>query len=463
MKLVSTPKLAHQYQVVRDDGLPDVRLTLFAVELLKSVSPSSVPIYMRELIACFDWAESDAILLRNRWTLLGPPTEVRNVLREYLTVAAKCKLTSRPDRVGLKVTYVCQTSETGINIRILLAALRRFYDHLIACEGYSHPNPLLQEDMARVASDLRNGYRQAVRAVEGRDPMPAASGVDPPAGIRLSANYFRCVDREWIPRTIDDPDFPQLVYNAGKEYGWGLGEICVVRILFESGARISEVLDLTAADWFVSQFMNQFVARNKGSFGIRTKRLVVSSVTAKLCRRYFDNPTEGRRAHDRQGLTLNDLAKLDSSSLEKIRVFLTVRGTPMNARLFRQGHWTPALRAAGIHASPHLARHWFVTNALRMIERTSKDENEIVRRKAELVQYIGWRTAERTLKAYEHVNRGENFVASTLTAIHAALKKREDAIKKDPSLLPAYRPVERPPEATDRDGELALLTGVYNV
>jgi hypothetical protein len=135
----------------------------------------------------------------------------------------------------------------------------------------------------------------------------------------------------------------------------------------------------------------------------------------------------------------------------------------MNARLFRQGHWTPALRAAGIHASPHLARHWFVTNALRMIERTSKDENEIVRRKAELVQYIGWRTAERTLKAYEHVNRGENFVASTLTAIHAALKKREDAIKKDPSLLLAYRPVERPPEATDRDGELALLTGVYNV
>ena len=44
MKLVSTPKLAHQYQVVRDDGLPDVRLTRFAVELLKSLSPSSVPI-----------------------------------------------------------------------------------------------------------------------------------------------------------------------------------------------------------------------------------------------------------------------------------------------------------------------------------------------------------------------------------------------------------------------------------
>ena len=48
--------------------------------------------------------------------------------------------------------------------------------------------------------------------------------------------------------------------------------------------------------------MNQFEAQNKGSFGIRTKRLVVSSATAKLCRRYFDNDAEGRNAHDRRGL-----------------------------------------------------------------------------------------------------------------------------------------------------------------
>jgi len=125
---------------------------------------------MRELIACFDWTERDAIVLRNRWTLLGPPTEVRNVLREYLTVAAKCKLTSRPDRVGLKVTYVCQTSETGINIRILLAALRRLYDHLIAFEGYGHPNPLLQEDMARVAKKSRFYLSRQFEKARGISP-----------------------------------------------------------------------------------------------------------------------------------------------------------------------------------------------------------------------------------------------------------------------------------------------------
>jgi site-specific recombinase XerD len=461
MKLVSTQNLDHQYQVVRADGLPDVPLTLFASDLLKSLSPSSVPIYMREVLAAFEWAQSDAIVLRNHWSLFGQPAEVRNVLREYLTVAAKCKLTTRADRLGVKVTYVCQTSETGINIRILLAALRRFYDYLISSEGYAHANPLLQEQMDQIRADLRDGYRQAVRAAEGRDPMPSVSGVDPPFGIRLSANFFRCVDREWIPRTIDDPDFPHLVYNAGKEYGWGLRELCVVRMLFESGARISEILDLTALDWSVSQFMNQFVARNKGSFGIRTKRLVVSSATAKLCRRYFDNDSEGRRAHDRLGLTLNDLTKLDSEALGKVPLFLTNRGTVMGAKTFRHGYWTPALRAANIHANPHLARHWFVTNALRMIEKTSKDENETSRRKAELVQYMGWRTAERTLKAYEHVTRDVNFVATTLTTIHGAMKKREDAIKKDPAALSRYQPVEQPNAARREDPELALLTGVY--
>ena len=291
--------------------------------------------------------------------------------------------------------------------------------------------------------------------------MPSLSGVDPPFGIRLSANFFRCVDREWIPRTIDDPDFPHLVYSAGKEFGWGLRELCVVRMLFESGARISEILDLTAQDWSVSQFMNQFVARNKGSFGIRTKRLVVSSATAKLCRRYFDDETEGRRAHDRRGLTLNDLEKLDAEALGRVPLFLTDRGTPMRAKIFRRGHWTPALRAAGIHASPHLARHWFVTNALRMIEKTSKDENETLRRKAELVQYMDWRTAERTLKAYEHVTRDASFVTTTLSTIHAAMKKREEAIKKDPAALSPFQPVEQSTAGHGEDPELALLTGVY--
>jgi len=174
-----------------------------------------------------------------------------------------------------------------------------------------------------------------------------------------------------------------------------------VRILFEGGGRISEVLDLTALDWSTSQFLNQFQARNKGSFGVRTKRFVVSPATAKLMRKYFDDDVSGRRVRDPQGLCLADLGRMGAADLAKVRLFLTSRGDPVSPRMFRSGHWNPALRAAGIAAPPHIARHWFVTNALRNIERTAKDQNEMVRRKAELVQYMAWKTAERTLRAYE--------------------------------------------------------------
>jgi hypothetical protein len=54
-------------------------------------------------------------------------------------------------------------------------------------------------------------------------------------------------------KSIDDPDFPNRVYAAGQEFGWSLRELCAVRTLFESGARISEIFDLTAADWSTSQ------------------------------------------------------------------------------------------------------------------------------------------------------------------------------------------------------------------
>jgi len=87
LKLIATPSLAHQYQVVRDDGLPDVMLTVFADEMLKSLSPASVPIYMREIISLFNWALTDTEVQRNHWQLSGPAVEVRNIVREYLTVA----------------------------------------------------------------------------------------------------------------------------------------------------------------------------------------------------------------------------------------------------------------------------------------------------------------------------------------------------------------------------------------
>src|SRR5207244_11403321 len=83
---------------------------------------------------------------------------------------------------------------------------------------------------------------------------------------------------------------------------------------------------------------------------------------------------------------ITDRTTMAAADLAGVRLFLTTRGDPVTQRMFRSAYWNPALRAAGIVAPPHIARHWFVTNALRTIERTARDQNEMVRRNAELVQ-----------------------------------------------------------------------------
>jgi len=82
-----------------------------------------------------------------------------------------------------------------------------------------------------------------------------------------------------------------------------------------------------------------------------------------------------------------------------------------------------------------------------------------LRRKTELVQYMAWRTAERTLKAYEHVVRDDNFIATTLQTIHQTMKQREDALKKDPGLLSEGLKIEPGGPADPQDEEWAVLTG----
>jgi hypothetical protein len=73
LKLLSTPSSMYRYQVVRADGLPDVELTLFADEQMRALSPSSVPVYLREILSFINWSESDPIVTGNGWSLAGAP------------------------------------------------------------------------------------------------------------------------------------------------------------------------------------------------------------------------------------------------------------------------------------------------------------------------------------------------------------------------------------------------------
>jgi len=416
--------------VVRENGLPDVALTVFANDLRRILSHGSVRGYLRESLAFVNWCARDPVTTARGWHWHAEPPQVRHAIRQYLTIAAECRITIRPDTLGVKASYVNATAGTRINVGLLLVALKKLYDVLGDCGFYRFANPMVHEAARQTIGEVRRQQREAIRAATGRAPMPPMSGVDaPPSDLRLSENYFRLVRTQWQPRSIDDPDFPRAVYAAGQAYGWSLREQCITRMLFESGARVSEVVALTAGDWAVSHFLNRFRACNKGSHGRRVKTLVVSHQTATLCRRYFDDAQHGRCAADPQRLTLRELATLARRSparLDQVPLYITTRATPMTAKLFRDHYWTPALRAAGLDADPHLARHWFVTNALRHLERGAREEAELARRKQELIEYMAWRSGEQTLRAYEHVERSERF-QRRLHVIHQMMRRRERA------------------------------------
>lgn len=124
-RFVHTPTLHFTWQVIQPDGLPDIPLTFAANEWLRSLSPSTVPVYLRELIAFLRWASTDRVVQANGWTLSGTPAVVRNLVREYLCSGAQCKVTARPDRNGLRVLHVRTTDQTHVNVRIFLSAMKR--------------------------------------------------------------------------------------------------------------------------------------------------------------------------------------------------------------------------------------------------------------------------------------------------------------------------------------------------
>jgi len=238
----------------------------------------------------------------------------------------------------------------------------------------------------------------------------------------------------------------------------------VVRLLFESGARISEVVGLTLGDWVDRGQGVTVRAFSKGSRGRRVKTLRFRPGTAKLLRRYIN----GERQRDdprRRGLAeylrLGEQGEVD---LYNVPLFLTRRGDPLKVKQFRRGYWKPACAAAGIDADPHQARHWFVTACVREIYAVSDRDGDVQRGKEALTDYMAWRSGEQTLRAYEHVVQTE-LAAMIQDRVHArmsgALARElgalEEAVSEQAAPPSSIHNLAAPVHLENEQQELALL------
>nr|WP_290222503.1 site-specific integrase [Trichocoleus desertorum] len=370
-------------------------LTRFSKFAAKSRTLATVRGYLYALLPYFTWLDTDSRQVQAQRHWQEPPEQVRFAVDDYLTQQMWCQIGEHP--VGFQMVY--RTGKTPAEVRTFLTALKCFYKLMKRNGYYSHPNPLIDPsaEMLAALEAERDNVNQIPR-------MPDISGVEKPSPRkRLTDSYFKLESDEWVPQVIDNPDFPRLILEAGRQLpNWGLREECVTHLLFESGGRISEVVGPTLEDWMKLGLKQEISTFSKRSRGRRVKVLRFSNETCKFLWRYFN--TE-RIKFDSGGYTLYDYqeqARLKQVDLSEVPLFLTMQRTPFSPQNYRDNYWKPACAVAGIEADLHQARHWYVTNAIRQIYAVAgTDQGEVERLKRALQEYMKWKSDD-TIKAYDH-------------------------------------------------------------
>ncbi len=398
------PAASHGYPYLVFDCQQKLHLPLivFAKDALSRLEPSSVQKYLIGALPWFAWLETDPWQVRahHQWT--DPPEVLRDVIREYLVSQLQCRIKDHPQGGEF-----LETTEACVNpVRILLASLKLFYRVAITHGYYSHANPL-----SGAFTDLVEAARvQMVQDTDGsiRPKMPDQSGVDAPSRAgRLTDSYFLLKD-EWIPQVVTDTTLPQQILDGGrmlKEQGkdWGVREECLITLLFETGARVSELMALTLGDWKRRGLKDSAWAHNKGSRKRRAKFVSFSEDSVKLLQKYVNTERVEVDAHHWK---LDDYlahAERREVDLDEVPIFLSKSGTPWTVASFRANYWKKACAAAKLDADPHQARHWYVSQALVEIHaKARKGETTVEQGVAELIAYMAWRSGEKVMQAYNH-------------------------------------------------------------
>lgn len=333
----------------------------------------------------FLWESSPALCYR------APAEQIRHRLRDYLKENLGCIV--RPHRNGNFIVHRSRTI-TATSARLFLTALKRFYQFAILKGWYADSNPMVWTT------------RLTEPALGFTPTMPPHSGLTLPDDKkgRMPDTYFCIVSENWQPRIIDDPRLRQLLLPTFAR----IRDRIIARILFDSGARISEVLGLTLADWRRLGQRERAWAANKGSRGERVKEIWWSTETTQLLRDYIN---QERHLCDGKGRGLDTLP-------DSARIFVTDDGDPYTYKAF-YANWQRTCGRIRLKITPHQVRHWYVTMALRFIEALPEATQRAAYRQS-LITYMGWRNPQ-TIQAYDHHLRQLDYAP-----IHAALARLGD-------------------------------------
>jgi integrase len=297
--------------VVDGSGLPHLPLTIFYHEIQHYLASGTARTYLNTLLPFFGYLASDTWRAhrQDRWE--SEPEAVRQAVRDYLVEQLHCKARH-------KNTYqlITLTAKSPSTVRVFLSSLKQFYHVARRLKWYPHAHPLIDP----VNHLLQEIEIEEQRAAGQRPSMPQLSGVEDPKRQSPSDNYFKLVDDVWCPQSIDDPDLHVQLRQGFKLASYNLRDQIVVRMTYESGARIREILRLTIGDWRKRGAKQEAWTFSKGSHGRRVKVIRFSPETSRMLHSYVNTERAAFDSCHRRLNALDDAAPLFLSSRRSFSV-----------------------------------------------------------------------------------------------------------------------------------------------
>jgi len=357
-------------------------------------------------------------LARHEHAWNARPEAVREYTRLFLLEAGCALQKGRVEGWFVQASNRSPISTNGLHL--LIAALRSFYTGMRrgvfdAQDQRFHPlyafdNPMYSKVLLAWRSEhrkwIRNagapdhaGIRSQTRAAEAQQPV----------------GFFQVRRQPLEPPVARDSEPTRLAILAGVRYMIDHAparDAVILRILLESGARVSEVLGLTAGG--LRRAHNPKIGidvtalvRNKGEHTL-SKPIWCSADTRERLRRYI---ARERSPLDQEGRSeLEELGDDEPIFLSRrkrqleysgFRIIFTRLLDKAQRHFATAPHSPDAVRIGLPSITPHTIRHLHTTFRVKKVRELFTSPAERERALEALVDDLGWRSAE-MLKTYDH-------------------------------------------------------------
>jgi hypothetical protein len=278
-------------------------------------------------------------LLARGYAWNSEPERIRRYVKAFLCDDVACLVSRDTTLDGYRVELTGNSPLAHSSLRVLFAALRDFYAVMQEAGLYAFANPLCSEML------LRWKHERTRHLANSGAPDHAGIREEPWSETRLQPTaFFRPRrSRVWQPDVALTSE--QLQQRMRTAIDWmtrhttTLRDKVVFLLLRYTGARLSEILSLTAGGYRKAKDPYQAYVRNKGSHGREEKVIRLTPAIEAALVRYVR--TE-RVKYDPLGRKrLEDLDDTDP-------IFLTRRQTPYDREAFYH-HWRTLYAALPAH------------------------------------------------------------------------------------------------------------------